>query len=122
VAGRRPRDLGAPARDEIGSSARTHRSRDHPQFTRLGYTHRWGTVWNEGKKAAFPKAEAVIFVGGSEVALGFAPWESVQRALSGSSRATPKPDYPTRYVVTDFPEDWQMGMLDLKPWGGPLPV
>lgn len=76
------------------------------------------TVWRSGKPSALPKADAIIFQRDDEV-LGFAPWEQVTKALRGSLR--PTPGYPTRYMAADFPEGWQVGMLDLKPWRGRLP-
>jgi hypothetical protein len=74
------------------------------------------TVWNAGKPAPLPKADAIILRRGDET-LGWAEWDVVARALPHDLKALPS--YPPRFLATDFPEEWQLGDLDLKPWNGP---
>jgi hypothetical protein len=74
------------------------------------------TTWASGRPTALPKADGIVFRRGGEV-LGWAPWEDVERALPGALKALP--GYPLRFLGTDFPEDWQLGTLDLRPWQGP---
>lgn len=77
------------------------------------------TVWRAGKPTSLPLADAVILVNGDDV-LGFAPWDALRKAVPGSLRAPQ--GYPPRAFAGDFPEPWQLGGLELKPWGGPLPA
>lgn len=77
------------------------------------------TVWRAGKPTSLPLADAVILVSGDDV-LGFAPWDALRKAVPGSLRAPQ--GYPPRAFAGDFPEAWQLGGLELKPWGGPLPA
>ncbi|MFO0932944.1 MAG: hypothetical protein U1E39_09570 [Planctomycetota bacterium] len=76
------------------------------------------TVWRAGKPTSLPLADAVILVNGDDV-LGFAPWDALRKAAPGSLRAPQ--GYPPRAFAGDFPEAWQLGGLELKPWDGPLP-
>ena len=77
------------------------------------------TIWRAGKPTALPKADTIILVRGAEI-VGACTWASV--AGAPGTRLEALPGYPTRYLATDFPEEWQFGAMDLKPWGGPLPT
>jgi hypothetical protein len=74
------------------------------------------TTWRAGKPVALPKADAIVLRRGDEV-LGIASWDKVREALPGQLR--PLPGYPPRFLATDFPDDWQLGGLDLAPWQEP---
>jgi hypothetical protein len=77
------------------------------------------TVWRSGAAVALPKADAIVFQRGGET-LGLADWDDVLRALPKSLK--PMPGYPPRFLATDFPEEWQLGEIDLEPWTGPGPT
>ena len=68
--------------------------------------------------AALPRADRILFMRGDEV-LGHAAWSEVAEAWFGST--DPLPGYPPRYLAERFPEDWQLGGIDLQPWPGPPP-
>jgi hypothetical protein len=74
------------------------------------------TTWRSGKPAALPKADAIVLRQGAKT-LGIVMWDELQQALPG--QLTRLRGYPARYLATDFPEGWQLGSLDLKPWSGP---
>jgi len=73
------------------------------------------TTWRSGKPVALPKADAIVLRQGAKT-LGLALWDDLQQALPGQLK--PLPGYPVRHLATDFPEEWQLGGLDLKPWSG----
>jgi hypothetical protein len=74
------------------------------------------THWTAGPPTALPKADLIVMRRGDEV-LGYTEWETVARALPGELK--PLPGYPARFLAADFPEEWRLGDLDLKPWSGP---
>jgi hypothetical protein len=76
------------------------------------------TRWCAGSPSALPKADAVVFEKDGET-LGIAPWDDVKKKLPGALR--PAAGYPTRFMAHDFPEDWRLAVLDLKPWGADTP-
>jgi hypothetical protein len=76
------------------------------------------TTWKAGKPQALPKADVILFQREGKT-LGYAPWEDAVRALP--SELKPLPGYPVRHLAADFPEEWQMGSLGLRPWEGRLP-
>jgi hypothetical protein len=74
------------------------------------------TTWAQGRVVALPRADAIVFRRKGEV-LGYAPWDDVARALPGA--LAPMGGYPVRHLAADFPDDWQLASLDLRPWSGP---
>jgi hypothetical protein len=86
------------------------------QLQALGGAVRTVTTWNAGPPQALPKADWVVLVR-EGVTLGAVPWDVLEGA--GTPTLTKAPGYPTRYLVEDFPEDWQLSTLDLQPWEGP---
>lgn len=76
------------------------------------------TVWEAGGPCALPKADAILFRREGEI-LGYTGWDEVVAALPGALE--PMPGYPTRYLAADFPEDWQVATLELRPWDLPPP-
>ena len=74
------------------------------------------TTWRSGKPVALPKADSILLRRGA-VTLGLVAWDDLERSMPGQLKRMP--GYPARYLAADFPEDWQLGMLDLKPWNEP---
>ena len=62
---------------------------------------------------ALPPADLVVLVRDG-VTLGYAEWGGVVQALPNA--LDPLPTYPPRFLAADFPEEWQLGALDLKTW------
>ncbi len=73
------------------------------------------TRWKAGGTCALPRADAIILERDDGEVLGWARWDAVAKPL----RLRALPGYPTRYLATTFPEDWQLGSLDLQPWTPP---
>jgi hypothetical protein len=80
------------------------------------------TTWRAGKPVALPKADGIVLRRGN-TDLGLVAWEDFVATLPGT--LTKLGGYPARYLASDFPEDWQLGMLELRPWkpprAGPFP-
>jgi hypothetical protein len=75
------------------------------------------TVWRAGRPCALPKTDVIVLLREGRV-LGQVAWDDLKRVLPGQLEALP--GYPVGHAALDFPEDWQLGQVDLKPWEGPL--
>lgn len=71
------------------------------------------TTWRSGRPTALPKADPIVLKRGAKT-LGLALWDDLVRALPGVFERGP--GQPTRYIALDFPEDWQLAEVDLRPW------
>lgn len=75
------------------------------------------TTWRSGKPVALPKSDAIVLKRGATL-LGIVAWDDVVQTLPGT--LTKLAGYPPRFLAADFPEDWQVGMLQVQPWKPPL--
>jgi hypothetical protein len=71
------------------------------------------TAWRGGRPTALPKADTIVLRRGAKT-LGLAAWDDLLRAVPGVLEQGP--GYPTRYLALDFPEDWQLAGVELRPW------
>jgi hypothetical protein len=76
------------------------------------------TRWSAGTPHALPKADAVVLVRDGTT-LGFVAWDHLVETLPDALSLVP--GYPPRYIASSFPEDWQLGGLELSPWQDPRP-
>lgn len=71
------------------------------------------TTWRAGRPTALPKADAIVLRRGAKT-LGLVMWDDLVRAVPGAIHEGQ--GYPLRHVALDFPEDWQLGDVEIRPW------
>jgi hypothetical protein len=86
------------------------------QLSRFGAMVRTVTRWRDGPRQGLPKADVVVLLRAGQV-LGAGIWDQLAAALPWEFEALP--GYPTRYLVGEVPEPWQLSGLDLQPWQEP---
>jgi hypothetical protein len=74
------------------------------------------TTWRAGRPAALPKADAIVLRRGAKT-LGLVMWDDLIRAVPGAIHEGQ--GYPVRHPALDFPEDWQLSGVELRPWSEP---